>query len=237
MALYTISDTHLSFSVPKPMDIFGSRWSGYTEKLAAAWREQISETDTVVIGGDISWAMSLEEAEADLRFLDELPGKKIIGRGNHDYWWDTMKKMRSFLSIHQITTIDFLFNNAFPCGPYTICGSRGWWNEEKAAPGNADYEKILAREAGRLRLSLNAARTAGGEPIVFLHFPPVYRGSVCTGITDVLEEYGIRYCYYGHLHTLYDIPPSLLYNGIRYTLVSADYLNFRPMPIETESIL
>lgn len=232
MALYVMADTHLSLSTDKPMDIFGPRWKNHHAKIEKNWRELVTDADTVVVPGDISWAMNLEEARADLAFLDALPGQKIIGRGNHDYWWDTMRKMQSFLERNSLRTIRLLYNNAYRADGFIVCGSRGWYNDQKSAPGDTDYDKIVAREAGRIALSLEqASRLGPEEKLVFLHFPPVFKSYVCREIVDVLHRYGIRRCYYGHIHTSYELPPSAVFEGIECVITSADYLNFVPLRI------
>lgn len=235
MSLYSIADLHLSHSADKPMDVFGSRWLSYTEKLEKNWRAIVSPDDTVVVPGDISWAMSLEEATADFAFIDSLPGKKLIGKGNHDYWWSTMTKMKAFTKANEFASIDFLYNNAFVCEDYIVCGTRGWYVEERLqnARENADYDKIVAREAARLEISLNEAerlRTDSRRPIlVYLHFPPVFRSFVCRELVDILHAHHVRHCYFGHIHGVYNVPRCTDFEGISMTLISADFLNFVPM--------
>jgi len=243
MSLYVLSDTHLSISDNKPMDIFGSRWQGYPEKLERGWNKLIEPEDTVVIAGDISWAMNCEGAYADLAFLDRLNGQKIIGRGNHDYWWTSMKKLNAFCTEKKLTTLRFLYNNAYEVEDFIVCGSRGWYIDEsnRKMPRGADYPKIVAREAIRLEISLNEAvklqkkffadTGVEKEILVFLHFPPDFGGYVCEEIVAVLKKFGIRRCWFGHIHGVYEIPKSFVSDGISYTLTSADYLNFLPMPI------
>ncbi len=243
MSLYVLSDTHLSLSDNKPMDIFGARWSGYTDKLRERWNRIVEKNDTVVIAGDISWAMSRTGALADLGFINGLNGNKIIGRGNHDYWWTSLKKLNELCVENNLDTIKFLYNNAYIAEDFIICGSRGWYIDEtnKKMPMEADYQKIVAREAIRLKLSLDEAVKLRDEAfasdgikreiLVFLHFPPDFRGYVCSEIVAVLQSYKIKRCYYGHIHGVYDIPPSKVSGGIRYTLTSADFLDFTPMPI------
>lgn len=234
MSLFVMSDTHLSLGVNKPMDIFGCRWNNYIEKLERNWRSVVSSEDTVVIAGDVSWAMNLNEAKKDLLFLDSLPGKKILGRGNHDYWWDTVKKMNAFFDSNNIKSMKFLYNNAHTVNDITVCGSRGWYNDQKAAPEDSDYKKIVLREVLRIELSLTCAQKMHGEPIVFLHFPPVFKNYLCSEIIGILHKYNIRRCYYGHIHTLYDIPPSFEYEDIIFTITSSDYLNFTPLYVKSE---
>ena len=233
MSIFVIADTHLSLRVPKPMDIFGSRWNSWTEKLCENWKNTVWENDTVVIPGDISWGMTMEEAEDDLKLLDTLPGKKIIGRGNHDYWWGTMSKIEKFFSEVGVTSIKVLHNNAFECEDNIICGSRGWYVDEKNAPKDADYDKIVAREAARLEISLKAANAIdeNKRKLAFFHFPPFFEPFTCREIIDVLHKYGVKDCYYGHIHGKYNGPQSTELEGITFTLISADYLDFTPHKI------
>ena len=240
MSLYVISDLHLSTNetTNKSMEKFGTKWKDYHAKLEKYFRAIINDDDTVVIPGDISWAMTLEEAKSDFKFLDSLPGTKIIGKGNHDFWWSTASKIYSFFEENEITTIKLLHNNAYLLEDCIICGSRGWFYDEKQQKtvGDVDYEKIVAREAQRLEISLKEAleiKNAGNDlPIlVFLHFPPVYADCVCDKILDVLKKYEIKTCYYGHIHNNYSIPRQFTFDEITFTMVAADYLNFAPMPI------
>lgn len=227
MSIYVIADPHLSLGVNKPMDIFRG-WQDYILRLQKNWEDIVSENDTVVIPGDISWAMSLEEAEKDLEFLNSLPGKKIIGKGNHDYWWCTMRKMNAFLEEKKLDTINFLFNNAYEAEDIAICGTRGWFFDDKS--DNA--EKVILREAGRLRTSIEAALISGKEPVAFLHYPVVYESGVCEELLAVLKEYNIRRCYFGHIHGektgRYE---KYTYDGITFSLISADFLAFCPKKI------
>lgn len=235
MSIYSIADLHLSTSVAKPMDIFGYRWQGYTEKIKKRWCALVGEDDTVVVPGDISWAMSLGDALSDFRFIDDLPGKKILGKGNHDFWWTTVTKMRSYLSENGIGSIDFLYNNAFLVEDYVICGSRGWYVEERLqnTSDEVDYKKIVLREAARLEISLTeAARLSenGRFPILcYFHFPPVFNSFVCREIVDVLHAFGVKRSYFGHIHGNYTIPRTIDFEGISFTMIAADYLNFVPM--------
>lgn len=246
MSLFVLSDTHLSISDNKPMDIFGARWTGYTEKLKKRWNSVVNPEDTVVIAGDISWAMSHTGALEDLRFIESLNGKKIIGRGNHDYWWTSLTKLNAFCHDNGLESISFLYNNAVEAENFIISGSRGWYIDEsnKKMPEEADYQKIVAREAIRLEISLTEAKRLQSEAyerdgimreiLVFLHFPPDFRGYVCREIVAVLEKFGVRRCYYGHIHGVYDIPLSEVSGGIRYTLTSADFLDFTPLIIHPD---
>ena len=228
MSIFALGDPHLSFGNDKPMDVFPG-WGNYVERLEANWRAVVKENDVVVIPGDISWAMSLADAEQDLAFLHDLPGTKVLLKGNHDYWWGTAKKMNAFFAEKGFTSLKILFNNAFRFGDFTVCGTRGWFYD---AETDAD-KKVLLREQGRLRLSLAAAKELGGEPLVFLHYPPVSVTQECAELTDVLREAGIKRCFYGHLHG-----PSRQFarigdfDGIAFSLVSADHLGFCPKLLE-----
>lgn len=228
MNIFAIGDTHLSLGADKPMDIFKG-WDDYVTRLENNWKKVVEEEDVVVIPGDISWAMSLEAAEADLKFLHSLPGRKIIMKGNHDYWWNTKRKMDNFLSEKSLDSISFLFNNAYRFGDTTICGSRGWFFD---AEGEAD-KKVLLREAGRLRLSIEEGKKLGGNIIAFLHYPPVTNLQQCEEMMNVLKEEKIERCYYGHLHgaSVYNAFTDTL-DGIKFDLVSADFLKFCPKLIE-----
>ncbi len=225
MALYAIGDTHLSLDGSKPMTIF-SGWDAYVERLEKNWRNLVSDEDTVVIPGDISWAMSLEQAAADFAFLHRLPGRKLILKGNHDYWWCTRRKMDAFLADNGFTSLRIVHNDAVEVdGRMAVCGTRGWFFD---AEEDAD-RKVLNREAGRLRTSIHAAKATGLEPVVFLHYPPVYAGQTCPELIAVLREEGIRRCYYGHIHS-HGIRHAFNgeMDGICYRLISADALGFCP---------
>ncbi len=243
MSIFAIADLHLSTldSTNKSMEVFGRRWIGYTEKLKSNWQKLVNETDTVIIPGDISWALTLEEARSDLLFLDSLPGKKILGKGNHDFWWCTMKKHREFFEKHNIKTIDFLFNNAYELDEFIVAGSRGWFHDENATgvPDNTDFEKLVNREGLRLRLSLSEAMklkasSPDKEIIVFMHFPPYWSGKSSENIIEILKEYGIKRVYFGHIHGAYTVPESFLIDDIKMTLISADYIEFIPKIIRQE---
>ena len=227
MALYAIGDLHLSLSSNKPMEIFGDGWRDYVARIREGF-SVLTEDDVTVLCGDLSWGMSLEESLEDFRFIDALPGKKYLLKGNHDYWWGTASKMKKFFAEHDITTLDILYNNAFFYGGHAICGTRGWFYEEDAAGTHTG--KMLAREALRLEASLKAAE---GKPIYcFLHYPPRYRGYACPEILALLKQYGVTRCYYGHLHA--DSIRLALedeYQGIQYRLVSADHVDFQPQRI------
>ena len=234
MALYVIGDLHLSLSGSKPMDIFGQQWKNHAEKLQENFLP-LTDSDTTVLCGDLSWGMNFEDSLADFRFVDQLPGRKILLKGNHDYWWTTMKKMKEFLSANGLSTIDILNNNFFPYeengAQYAICGTRGWFFEEET--GSPHDRQILLREVGRLKASLDAAAAAGiRNRLVFLHYPPLYAGYRCGEILDLLKENEIRRCFYGHIHSK---AIAGAFNGWRdgteFRLISSDFLNFKPEKI------
>jgi predicted phosphohydrolase len=238
MALFVLSDPHLAIANgSKSMEAFGSRWQDYISRMEKNWRTVVGENDTVILPGDISWAMTLDEALKDFAFLDRLPGRKLIGKGNHDFFWTTAAKMNRFFEENGFTTIGILYNNAHRVENMIVCGTRGWFLEEKQQKtvGEVDYEKIVNREVGRLRLSLDAARALRCEEpleiVPFLHFPPLFGDFECREITALLAEYGIRRCYYGHIHTPAVTSAPLEKDGIRYILCAADHLHFTPMPV------
>ena len=227
MALYTIGDTHLSLAKDKPMDIFGEKWKNHAQKLKDGF-SIVGEDDLTVICGDISWGMGIEETKEDFLFIDALPGKKIILKGNHDYWWSTAAKAKKFFAQNGITTIDILYNNSFDYGEYAICGTRGWFYEQEQE-GTHD-EKIFRRELGRLEASLKAA--GDHEKLCFLHYPPRYRGYECPEILGLLARYGVRQCFYGHLHAeSMRLAIQGSFGGCEFRLLSADYVNFRPQKL------
>jgi predicted phosphohydrolase len=230
--IYAISDLHLSFSVSKPMDVFGERWSNHHERLRENWNRIVGENDTVVIPGDLSWGMTIEEAKADFAFLDSLPGKKIVGKGNHDYWWQTRKKLDAFLLENKFQSISILYNNAYKVEDKIICGTRGWITEN--SPDESD-EKIVLREAGRLEMSLTCAKDLvenDEEIIVFLHYPPAYRGEVSVPICKQLVREKIKRCYYGHIHSADRRYLISKYGETSLSLIASDFLNFEPLAIE-----
>lgn len=239
--LYVIADLHLSTmeGMNKSMEVFGRRWNGYVEKLCKNWKAVVEPEDSVVIPGDISWALSLSDAVCDLHLIDDLPGHKYIGKGNHDFWWSTAAKMEQLFLQENITTISLLNNNAWLCeDSFILCGTRGWYQDETCEnmPSGTDFDKLVAREAMRLRLSLEsgralAAQAPGRETLVFLHFPPVWNGLRCKPILDVMHEYQITRCFFGHIHGNYTAPASFVDDGICFSLIAADYLNFSPRPI------
>lgn len=239
MSIYVMADLHLSTTTNKPMGIFGSRWCDHMEKIKKNWSAIISDDDTVIVPGDISWAIDYKEAYDDFKFINELPGKKLLGKGNHDYWWGTMAKNRTFVKENSFETIDFLYNNAYKVENYIVCGTRGWYVDEKLQneTNEPEYQKIVLREAQRLKMSLEEAvklRENGEQILVFFHFPPVFKSFVCNELLDVLYEYGIKNCYFGHIHGTYNVPRRFEYNGINFTLISSDFLSFIPMIVMPE---
>ena len=227
MALYAIGDLHLCLGAPKPMDIFGGNWTGYMDKLKEGM-SVITEADTTVLLGDLSWALSLEESAADFAWINQIPGRKIILKGNHDYWWSTAAKCKKFCEANGFTNMEILNNNAFEYEDWAICGTRGWFFEEERS--GAHDEKVFKRELCRLEASLKAA----GEKrkMVFLHYPPKYKGYNCQEILDLLEKYEVRRCFYGHLHGgSHKLAMEGLWDGVEYRLLSADYLNFKPYKV------
>lgn len=227
MSLFVIADLHLSLSSDKPMDVFGG-WQDHVKRLYENWQSVVSEDDTVVVPGDISWAMGLENAGDDFKFIDKLNGRKIVLKGNHDYWWTTRAKAGKFFSENGITSIEILNNNHYRYENIGICGTRGWINDG-SEPADA---KVIRREAMRLERSIQSAIADGLEPVVFLHYPPVFAQTTNPDILDVLIKYSIKKCFYGHLH---GASCNLAINGTRYgidfRLISSDYLQFMPLNI------
>ena len=246
MSLYVISDLHLSTddTTNKSMEKFGARWQDYINKIKKNWNSIVEPDDTVIIPGDISWATKLEEACADLSFLNSLNGKKLLGKGNHDFWWSTATKLYAYFKENSFDTLSILYNNAYIIEDKIICGTRGWFPEQSrqiTANDDTDYQKIVNREAMRLRLSLDMAQNLQKKhfdefgvklPIlVFLHFPPVWCGVVMDDYIQILKEFDIKRCYFGHIHSSYSHPSSFLYENIKFTLTSSDFLSFYPLKI------
>ena len=227
MALYAIGDLHLCLGAPKPMDVFGGAWMGYMDKLRSGL-SVIKPEDTTVLLGDLSWSLDLEGARQDFAWINEIPGRKIILKGNHDYWWSTAAKFEKFCKENGFTDLHLLNNNCYEYGDYAICGTRGWFFEEERS-GQHD-EKVFKRELLRLEASLKAA---GDRPkLVFLHYPPRYKGYECTEILELLETYGVRRCFYGHLHGgSHKLAMEGQWDGVEFRLTSADYLDFQPYPV------
>ena len=229
MSIYVIGDLHLSFSTNKPMDIFGNNWENHAEKIRENWEKKVKEDDTVILPGDFSWATYLEETYKDFEFLCSLPGKKILSKGNHDYWWTTLTSMRKFLKENNFNNIDFLYNNSYLIEDKIIVGTRGWLNTWKSQ----DNYKILKRENDRLKLSINSGKKQFGEMkemIAFIHYPPFYKEVLIPEEIDfikTLKDNNISKCFYGHLHgeSHKDAVEGII-NGIDYKLISSDYLKF-----------
>ena len=227
MALYAIGDLHLSLGSDKPMDVFGGRWSGYVDKLREGFAG-LTEEDTTVLCGDLSWGMSLAEAREDFLFIDRLPGRKIVLKGNHDYWWSTASAAYKFFAANGISTIEILNNNCLLYGETALCGTRGWFYEEER--GSEHDRKIMLRELGRLEASLKAAGER--EKIAFLHYPPKFAAYECPEILEMFGRYGVKECYYGHIHGKgCSAAFRGVKNGVKYELVSADQLMFRPLRV------
>jgi len=223
LALYSISDLHLSFSCDKPMDIFRG-WENHTDRLAANWNRVVTDDDTVVLPGDFSWGLKIEETLKDFEFLSKLNGKKIILKGNHDLWWGTKKKILEFFEKNDINNIEILFNNAFLVDGVSVCGSRGWFIDSPESD-----KKILLREAARLETSIKAGIELGGEPIVFIHYPPVYGDFVCREIFDIIKKYDIKKVYHGHIHGAGLNKSVSHFEGVDFKLVSCDCVDFTPV--------
>ena len=227
MSVFAIGDLHLALGVPaKSMEVFPG-WQGYLERLGAAWRSRVGPEDTVVLAGDTSWATTLPEAAEDFRFLEGLPGRKLFLKGNHDFWWTTRKKTEAFLESQGLGSLSMLHNNAVEADGAALCGSRGWMFE---GTGGCD-PKVIAREAGRIRCSLEAA-PPGLPKILFLHYPPIYGAQLIPEFFEAMEEFGVRECFYGHIHG-----PGAAgafqgeYRGVQLRLISADFLRFSPLKI------
>ena len=227
MSLYAIGDLHLCLGAPKPMDIFGGTWVGYLDKLKAGL-SVIQPEDTLVLLGDLSWSLGLDEAAADFSWINEVSGRKIILKGNHDFWWNTATKFQRFCEEHDFSQMYLLNNNHYIYDGIAICGTRGWFFEEERS--GAHDEKVFKRELLRLEASL---KSAGDLPkYVFLHYPPRYKGYECPEIIDLLQKYHVQRCFYGHLHgASHTLAIEGLWGGVDYKLVSADKLNFLPFKV------
>ncbi len=224
--LYTIGDLHLSFEAEKPMDVFGSGWTNYVSRIEKGF-SSLSKDDLCVICGDLSWSMSLEKSLEDFKFINNLPGKKIILKGNHDYWWSTATKVKRFFSENGIDTIDILHNNFFSYGDIALCGTRGWFYEEEK--GVEHDKKILNRELMRLETSLKAAENFDTK-YCFLHYPPRYNNYICNEIVEIMKNHGVSKCFFGHIHGKgHKYAVQGVIDGIEYRLISADYVDFKPV--------
>ena len=227
MALYAIGALHLCLGAPKPMDIFGGAWVGYMDKLKEGMGV-ITEDDTTVLLGDLSWSLDLPNARADFAWINEIPGRKIILKGNHDYWWSTAAKFQKFCEENGFCEMHLLNNNCYEYGDIAICGTRGWFFEEERS-GQHD-EKVFKRELIRLEASLRAAGEK--QKFVFLHYPPKYKGYECPEIIQLLKDYDVRRCFYGHLHGgSHKLAMEGQWDGVDYRLVAADYIGFRPIKV------
>ena len=230
MRVFAMGDLHLPFGSYKPMDIFGG-WENYTEKIEANWNSTVSNDDTVIIPGDLCWAMSLEQSLPDFEFVSRrLNGTKIILKGNHDYWWTTLSKMNHFIEANGFDNIKILHNNAYALGSIAVCGTRGWINDD----GEPQDLKVLKREAMRLEASVQEAVKTGLEPVVFIHYPPIYGAEQNYYILEVLHKYGIRRCYYGHVHGGVCFSKAFQgeRDGVTYKMISADYVKFTPVLVQ-----
>lgn len=231
MSIYTISDLHLALSIDKPMDIFGERWYNYMERLKQNWEEIVGDEDYVIIPGDISWATYLEQAYEDFKFIELLPGRKIISKGNHDYWWTTISKLNKFLDTNGFKSISFMHNNSFLIEGVTFCGTRGW-----KCPGDDEFDeedrKVFERELQRLELSLKSSykEAKDGSIIVAMHYPPFNAKREPSKFVEIMGKYNVTKCIYGHLHGA-GFKSAVVgeVNGIEFKLVSADFLNFEPL--------
>lgn len=227
MALYAIGDLHLSLGAEKPMDVFGGKWLGYMDKLCDGV-SHIRPEDTTVLLGDLSWALSLEGAAKDFAWINEIPGRKIILKGNHDYWWSTAAKFYKFCQENGFENQWILNNNHYEYESWAICGTRGWFFEEEK--GGTHDEKVFRRELIRLETSLKSA--GDKNKMVFLHYPPRYKGYECREIIELLERYEVRRCFYGHLHSeSHKLAVEGLWGGVEYRLVAADYIGFKPVTV------
>ncbi len=234
MAIYVMGDLHLSFSADKPMDVFGFNWENHAEKIRDDWLQKVKTEDTVILPGDFSWATYLEDTYEDFKYLNSLPGKKIMAKGNHDYWWTTLTQMRKYLKENNFENIDFLFNNSYLIEDKVIVGTRGWINTWKAD----DNYKILKRENDRLKLSIKDGISKYGtekEMIAFIHYPPFYKEDSVPEEIDfikTLKDYGIKRCYYAHLHgESHKEAIEGVIDEIEFKLVSSDYLEFKLLEI------
>ncbi len=230
MGLFAIGDLHLPGGEDKAMDVFGPCWDRHFERIAEAWRALVAPEDTVLIPGDISWAMQLEAALPDLRAIGALPGRKVLIRGNHDYWWSAITRIRAALPPGMIA----LQHDAADLGDCVVCGTRGWSIPTAESPLSGEDDKIYRRELIRLELSLAAAeRIAAGRPlVVMLHYPPLYSHEQGSGFTRLMEDHVVRLCVYGHLHGA-GIRAGFngFFGGVEYRLTSCDSLDFHPLPL------
>lgn len=234
MSIYTIGDLHLSFAKPKPMNIFGNNWDNHEEKIKQDWISKVKENDTVILPGDFSWATYIEDAYLDFKYLEELPGKKILLKGNHDYWWTTVTSMKKFLEENKFNSIDFLYNNSIEVEDKIMIGTRGWSFQD-----SENSTKMINRENQRLEISIQDAmkkNQSNKEIIAFLHYPPLVNTLLIENnhleFYKTLKKYNIQRCYYGHLHGKSHADAVIgEVGGINFELVSADYLDFKLLKI------
>lgn len=230
MAIYTIADLHLSFSENKPMSIFGDNWEGHSEKIKNNWIQKVKPEDTVVLPGDFSWSMYLQDTYKDFKYLNSLPGKKLLLKGNHDYWWTTLTNMKNYLKDNNFENIDFIYNNSYLVEEKILTGTRGWNLLE-----SDNSNKLINRESIRLKLSIEDGIKKYGndkEIIAFMHYPPITHNNKNNEFIKILKNYGINKCYYGHLHgKAHQDAFEGLVDGIQFKLVSADYLDFNLVKI------
>ncbi len=240
MEIYTLGDLHLSVAVDKPMDVFGGRWNNHQEKIKENWINVVSDDDIVVVPGDVSWAMTLEEVVPDLLFIESLPGRKILLKGNHEYWWVTKRKLKELKEEYQLSSIEFLHNDSIYIEEMnvSICGTRGWkcpdgWD---AAGFSAQDSKVYAREIQRLEMSLKSGLEHTDKVVCFIHFPPFNNKGEPSGFTELMEKYRVNHCYYGHLHgpSQKDAKNGKLNESCHteYHLVAGDYLDFTPEKVQ-----
>ena len=229
MSVFAIGDLHLPGHEEKPMDVFGSHWDRHFETISEHWRRMVAPDDLVLIPGDISWAMQLPDAMDDLNAIAQLPGTKLLLRGNHDYWWTSLSKLRAAMPPDMYV----IQNDAVRFGDRIFCGTRGWMFPTPQQALNGQDEKVYQRELIRLRMSLDQARRLGdGEVTVMLHYPPLFADGLSTGFTDILEEYAVRRVVYGHLHGAgIKIAFEGEREGVEYRLVSCDALGFCPLKL------
>ncbi len=230
MAIYVIADLHLSFSQDKPMSIFGENWEGHSEKIKNNWISKVKPEDTVVLPGDFSWAMYLQDTYKDFEYLNSLPGKKLLLKGNHDYWWSTVTSMRKYIKEKNFENIDFLINNSYEFENKIIVGTRGW-----ALTEDTEDKRLTQREVARLELSIKSGIEQYGtekEIIAFMHYPPITKNNLNTEYIKILKKYNIKRCFYGHLHAsaIQDAIESNI-DGIEFKLVSEDGLYFKILKI------
>ncbi len=230
MAIFAISDLHLSLGGDKPMDVFGAKWDNYEERMRENWNKVVTDDDLVVIPGDISWAMYLQDTEKDFSYINGLKGQKLILRGNHDYWWTTLNKMEEYVREKEFNTIHFLKNSGFLWDDTAICGTRGWTIAHSGS--SSEDKKIYERERQRIVLSLeDASRLNAKRILAAFHFPPI--DATGNGFLDILKNYGVEECLYGHLHAdSHRTAAQGDFDGIRLRLVSCDYLGFMPICIQ-----